>query len=149
MMPLKTVAYYSHVKCDNELQCLLDIAIQATRNNQKNDITGLLVYEGTHFLQIIEGPVAAVDKTFEVIRSDKRHKNVTVLLDTETDERQYTDWGLEAFFLDNPGIVNDETLKAAAKIYKRNCMIKKTRKFFTWLREAVDFLDTFKIQHGV
>ena len=36
-------------------------------------VTGMLVFNGTHFLQILEGAEASVDALIEHIRTDPRH----------------------------------------------------------------------------
>ena len=64
------------------------------RNNQKVDVTGLLVVGGRRFLQALEGPEDAVMATFERIRADPRHFAVVVLGKTAIEERLFGSWAM-------------------------------------------------------
>jgi hypothetical protein len=55
-------------------------------NNEKVGITGLLLFSGGFFCQLVEGPEAAVDDTFSRVENDSRHSEIKVLM------RQPTDW---------------------------------------------------------
>ena len=46
---------------------------RAQIKNKSKDITGLLVFDGQHFLQILEGEREVVEATFEHIQKDERH----------------------------------------------------------------------------
>jgi hypothetical protein len=63
-------------------------------NNELVDITGLLVRHGENFLQLLEGPEAAVESTFRRIAADPRHKTVQVLLRQKITQRSFTDWSM-------------------------------------------------------
>jgi Sensors of blue-light using FAD len=58
-------------------------------NNARLGITGMLLYDSGNFIQAIEGPRDNVDKLFERIRVDPRHKQVTVIMDVPLGERQF------------------------------------------------------------
>lgn len=64
------------------------------RWNQSVGITGAIVFTERHFVQLIEGPEAAIGELFAHIRADKRHTAVTVIQDTPTDERRFARWSL-------------------------------------------------------
>lgn len=55
-------------------------------NNQRAGVTGLLLYAGGYFCQLIEGEEAAVDAIYAKIASDNRHRNPNVLF------RRPADW---------------------------------------------------------
>jgi hypothetical protein len=61
-------------------------------NNARLGITGMLLYDSGNFIQAIEGPRDNVDKLFEKIRVDPRHKQVTVILEGPLDERQFRNY---------------------------------------------------------
>lgn len=64
----------------------------ARQENAKYGITGLLVASPTQFMQLLEGPEAAVSTIFERIRFDDRHHHVTIVHTRATTERQFPDW---------------------------------------------------------
>ena len=56
---------------------LTKILNSARTNNQKNHITGLLLYDGRGtFIQALEGPESEIENLFDVIKADTRHTNV-------------------------------------------------------------------------
>ncbi len=71
---------------------LVTILKKSHENNAREDITGMLLYRGGNFLQVLEGPEAAVDKRFKVIMDDPRHKQVTLLLKRPVDKRYFENW---------------------------------------------------------
>jgi hypothetical protein len=76
---------------DADLTALL---ATARRNNAQRDITGMLLYGGGSFLQVLEGPEVAVRERFARIVADSAHKNVDVLLEDVVAERQFGEWSM-------------------------------------------------------
>ena len=68
--------------------------------NEKNGITGILCYGNSHFLQCIEGKKSKVLALQERIFSDKRHKNVKILLIQKIEQRSFVDWRMRLLFLE-------------------------------------------------
>lgn len=62
--------------------------------NRRRDLTGLLAFSGSHFLQVLEGDAAALDRLLESIRRDARHAGVTVLERGEIAGRRFGDWAM-------------------------------------------------------
>ena len=67
------------------------MAFARPRNAERN-ITGLLFYSAGHFVQLLEGPPAAVDELMSIIEQDDRHRNVRVLLSRPTEARLFEHW---------------------------------------------------------
>jgi hypothetical protein len=70
------------------------ILASAVRNNSKNDITGMLLYAGGNFLQVIEGEKEAIDKTFSFIEKDSRHHGIIVIERGEIQQRSFIQWNM-------------------------------------------------------
>lgn len=68
------------------------ILLQARRNNPKNDLTGALIVRGDLYLQLLEGPEAAVMATFARIARDDRHLAVRLLVHEPVAARLFPDW---------------------------------------------------------
>ena len=64
------------------------------RNNARDGITGLLYFDGNRFLQVLEGPEAAVEAAYERIRPDVRHRAPVVLSRREVDAREFGEWDM-------------------------------------------------------
>lgn len=74
-----------------ELVELLEIS---QKNNVKTDITGMLLYRGGNFIQVIEGEPDAVLELYETIKQDPRHKDVTLLSKDPIKNRQFPNWSM-------------------------------------------------------
>lgn len=70
------------------------ILVAAQENNSALDISGVLVFNNGVFGQVLEGPVDAVEETFERIQMDERHYDVTVLESKVVTERKFARWSM-------------------------------------------------------
>ena len=68
------------------------ILLQARRNNARHGLTGALIVRGDLYLQLLEGPEAAVTATFAKIRQDNRHLAVKLLAHETVTARLFSDW---------------------------------------------------------
>jgi len=99
-------------------QAGLDRIIKTAQpRNAALEITGLLVYTGAHFMQLLEGPKDAVEAVFEMICEDKRHSAVARLIAEPARERSCPDWAMALCLVNAPDngarhvfTVDDETL---------------------------------------
>ena len=71
-----------------------DIAQQARRFNDANDITGLLVFDGMRFCQQIEGSQKQVLALLERIRDDGRHTDLEVVYHGPLAQRRFRNFSL-------------------------------------------------------
>ena len=71
---------------------LLDILRTNAQNNERDQITGLLVYHNGDFLQVLEGPEGLIEQVMErvIVTSDKGAVNV--LLQEEIEDRYFDRW---------------------------------------------------------
>lgn len=78
---LKTICYRSSITNEPSILEIETLFDACKKNNDKYNIKGLLYkYEGYYF-QIIEGETETIDAIFSCIKTDKRHKNIDVLVD--------------------------------------------------------------------
>ncbi len=70
------------------------ILLQARRNNARDGLTGALIARADIYLQLLEGPPAAVATTFSRIVRDNRHLAVTKLSEIITNERLFPAWAM-------------------------------------------------------
>jgi hypothetical protein len=77
-MKLKTTTYTSLARLDLTADDIEAIHRTAREVNALEGITGLLVFNGTHFLQIVEGSPQAVDELIERLRRDPRHNGIEI-----------------------------------------------------------------------
>ena len=73
---------------------LVGILEQSRHNNAIDGVTGLLWSDGTHFMQVIEGPATSIDATFGRIVLDSRHRDIETLLDRPIEAREFGTWSM-------------------------------------------------------
>jgi hypothetical protein len=73
---------------------LLAILTVARRINRENHVSGLLLFDGGHFLQVLEGTEDAVREIFSRISKDTRHSSLKVLFEEQVDSPQFEDWSM-------------------------------------------------------
>ncbi|WP_249403697.1 BLUF domain-containing protein [Sphingomonas sp. CFBP 13720] len=83
------------------------ILASAKRNNGIDGITGLMLFDGHSFLQVLEGSEDSVAAAFERIRPDPRHTDVTVISDHLVPERDFAYWSME---LRDPAHPSDDSV---------------------------------------
>jgi len=67
--------------------------LKTARNfNSKNDVTGCLIFSKGYFIQLLEGSKDTIYELMDSIDIDKRHTNIDILSEGETDERLFETW---------------------------------------------------------
>lgn len=94
MSNLFEIVYVSQASSELLPGELFKILEAARRNNTRKGITGLLLSDGTCFMQILEGAEEAVDTTFNRIRTDNRHHDVRVLRRGPIESRAFSEWAM-------------------------------------------------------
>jgi hypothetical protein len=92
---LKTLTYTSLARLDLTAEDLAAIHQTARHLNALDGITGLLVFDGARFLQIVEGSEEAIDNLVERLRRDVRHSAFEIRDQRLVQERSFPDWSME------------------------------------------------------
>ena len=88
------LVYASIANEDFSPEQLLELLAVSRRNNESCGITGMLLYKERRFLQVLEGDEAAVRATYARIERDPRHRDVTLLITDQEQEREFADWSM-------------------------------------------------------
>ena len=113
MQNLLRIIYVSQVNPEHfDSQSITNILMTARENNPKHDITGMLLFDYEHFLQVIEGPADRVNELYQQIADDSRHNHVRILSKQTQEKRLFSKWAMgfsqtttkinEVIDLDNP-----------------------------------------------
>lgn len=86
---------------------LLDLLAWSREHNAALGVTGMLLYKGGNFLQILEGEEEPTRALYERIHRDPRHHGVIVLLQGLTRTRHFAGWAMGFGDLDDPAAVLD------------------------------------------
>lgn len=91
-MSLSRLIYISTARYDLQPSDFDAILSEARTGNAQNALTGLLLFNGSNFLQCLEGPRDAVETVFALICGDDRHSGVVRILAEAAPKRLFDDW---------------------------------------------------------
>lgn len=91
---LHEILYVSTIAADAPLRVVADIAVKSRSVNQIREITGLLVFDGMHFCQQIEGNEQEIAELMERIQQDPRHTYIRILHDAPLAHRRFGGFSL-------------------------------------------------------
>ena len=94
-MKLKSLTYTSLAELDLSDEDVNAIHRTARDVNALEGITGLLIFNGTHFLQIVEGGESAIDELVARLRRDRRHSSLEIRDERIIETRSFPDWSME------------------------------------------------------
>jgi Sensors of blue-light using FAD len=80
---------------------LLEILRKARQKNQRLGITGMLLYRGGNFLQVLEGDKDVVNDLYTVIERDPRHHHVQLFVRRPVAERGFGEWEMDFVQMDH------------------------------------------------
>ncbi len=63
-------------------------------HNASINVTGALIYTGSHFAQALEGEASHVERLMKSITADRRHRRVTVIHQDDVSTRRFSRWGM-------------------------------------------------------
>ncbi|MDU7404553.1 MAG: diguanylate phosphodiesterase [Citrobacter portucalensis] len=131
---LTTIIYRSHLRDDAPLRALEDMVTAANLKNRRSDVTGILLFNGRHFFQLLEGPEEQVKEIYRCICNDPRHHNIVELMCDYAPARRFGKVGMELFDLQKHE--RNDVLQAVLN--------KGTSKFqLTYDDRALQFFRTF------
>ena len=101
------ITYISTARPELPGEAIDQILAASRHNNHANGITGLLLYDGYRFLQALEGEAHRVQRTFERIKADPRHRALVMLTSHEVIDRSFGNWSMAS---QRVGIANGNTV---------------------------------------
>src|SRR5579875_1856403 len=103
---------------------ILEILRTSRRNNEKRNITGMLLYKDGNFLQVLEGPEQAITQLLQTIETDPRHRGMIQLTKKPIEERQFANWSMAFKDLDR---LSAEDAAAYSPFLKESLLDKEFR----------------------
>lgn len=119
-----SIIYVSKVRVPLDRHQLKLLSEEAANNNALHQITGMLVYNGEHFMQLIEGEKSVIEKLLEVIESDERHSDLVVIRRKEEQTRECPDWSMRYYTIPIEGVgAANETFQSMPKDFQADTRI--------------------------
>lgn len=104
---LAILIYRSRI-CAKSLSFNIDkLVSSASRINKKQGITGVLMFDGTYFLQILEGGAENVDQLYAKIKMDRRHHHIVELMRDYAPRRSFPGNGMAVYDMRSVRSAND------------------------------------------
>ena len=94
-MYLVRMIYVSRPVKEPSSDVLEPILGTATIENARHDLTGLLVFDDKHYLQVLEGGRTAVSHLLGNLYKDPRHTDLVVLEFDYIHQRQFPQWTMQ------------------------------------------------------
>ena len=91
-MLIYRLAYVSRPSPGTGVEEVRAIGTSAARRNPELGITGMLVHEFNRFIQLLEGPLDAIDTLMVAIIADNRHGDIRIFLQQSAEERSLSRW---------------------------------------------------------
>ena len=70
------------------------ILTTAQKNNAARDLTGMLMFNSRIFLQVLEGDRKEVNKLYNTLEQDPRHKDLMILKYERAESRNWAEWSM-------------------------------------------------------
>ena len=108
MKQLIRLVYSSdHADPHVDLEGALEIERSSQKNNLFNGITGVLYFNESGFLQVLEGEMQVVTQTFGRVSRDNRHQNVRLIETIPIKKQIFSLWDLR---LVSPSLIPENML---------------------------------------
>ena len=98
---LRAVAYRSVAAAGIDSTRLHQIVRGAQRFNRLAGVTGAMLFDGTRFLQYVEGPNDGIEGAIGRIRASEDHTNLHVLGESVIETRRFPAWDMSCLMQPN------------------------------------------------
>jgi len=86
---------YSSTSSENvDFKVVGEILTHAVKRNKEKGITGMMVYDGKHFLQCIEGDEMMIDELWQKLTEDTRRHSLHINGTELDDKRLFREWNM-------------------------------------------------------
>ncbi|ERL56738.1 BLUF domain-containing protein [Psychrobacter aquaticus] len=92
ILRLTYISRYNNDNPNGEVTRILD---QAQQNNERNGITGALVFNHNYFLQSIEGARPVINELLRKLVKDNRHHALQIIECCEVEQRRWSKWSMK------------------------------------------------------
>lgn len=114
------------------------ITNESIRWNKNHGITGILLCMEDRYFQFLEGEEQDVVEVFDMIKGDKRHKEVTQRIKGFADERVFSDWSMGSWMLSNDDINNLTAIKDLSEYLNDPNKFNLQSKFVSMMKNILE-----------
>jgi len=81
----------NHAMNDQDLMEILQVS---RRNNERDGLSGMLLYKDGTFIQVLEGEQQTLKQLYATLGRDNRHNDLMLLSEKPIQERSFADWSM-------------------------------------------------------
>ena len=122
------LSYVSTVEPEVSTESIKNLLHLSSQNNNRDNITGILLYSNGNFFQVLEGEKEAVLKLFEKIREDKRHYDLITIFKKSIPASSFNSYKDQFLSLDTTYSPSDIGIYAS-QVEKMDPEIQKSVKY--------------------
>lgn len=93
-MPIRAIAYSSQAMPGLSIDDVENLATSADNFNKSADVTGILLFDGSRFMQYIEGPDEGLKQVYSRIIASRQHSEIIELARGQISGRRFPPWPL-------------------------------------------------------
>ncbi len=97
---LDSVIYVSTARVNLTERDVIDIIETSQRNNAGSGITGILCFNGTNFMQFLEGDRDIINARVSLIEADSRHDGMVIINRSVSPTREFPGWTMATSMID-------------------------------------------------
>ena len=90
------ITFTSEREFEMSAMSLIRLFAQSYYSNMANGITGILLFDGRQYGEMIEGEIDSIKKIWMTIKKDKRHKNIKLISKEIITCRAYASWSMRS-----------------------------------------------------
>lgn len=128
---LDSVIYISNANPNLTERDLIDIIEVSQRNNSFYGITGILCFNGTNFIQFLEGDRDMINARINLIEADSRHHGMVIIKRHISQDREFPGWCMASSVIDTKAYKTDQKLVDLLEI---DTVTQETREIFNNFR---------------
>ena len=114
-VPFYELLYVSELSAAASPTAIAEILVQARTQNKLNGINGLLLFDGEHFVQALEGSRENVMALMHRIERDERHFGITRLHEGLVKSRHFQNFAVGYWYVeDEPRVMQLRQLRGQA-----------------------------------
>lgn len=120
-----------------------ELSRKAAENNLQAGLTGMLMYAGGFFMQVLEGDKHFVEHVIGIIKKDPRHADFVTIASGYVSKRLFPSWSMGVINLESErrrNFLNDaKVLSEFLEMTKQACISNTTIAALKYFRSRLDF----------
>jgi hypothetical protein len=135
MSEIISILYISESTKHFDISFDIDKILNKANNfNKNNNISGMLIYKGGLFIQLLEGEKSCLELLMSRIKEDSRHDKLRIIYEETTQERLFSNWTMAYKNSDIMKVDIQKKIDDFINIYNEENYTIENKKILTFLK---------------